>query len=342
VTTLQSSVRAFIVERMSIHALVQPLAREQQGFVTWRDLRALGLRPNRIVRAVRRGELVRRGRGVYALPETQLEPNLHAVAKAHRGAVSHDTAAMWWGMELAHTPDRRHLTVPRNRGRLRDAISAWRLHRAGLTSADQVMRHGLCVTTPLRTVLDCARLLPLAHAVVIADSAVRKRLVRWSELQAVVETLPPGPGRRKVQRVVSAVDPKCGSVLESLLRVLLWENGLLPPESQYVFVDAAQRFVGYLDFAWPALRLAVEAEGFEFHSQRAEHRRDCQRHNALAGRGWWLLRFTWEDVVLRPDEVIATVRETLETLAELVVTGTSSTQREASTTSSPLVASGVA
>lgn len=103
-------------------------------------------------------------------------------------------------------------------------------------------------------------------------------------------------------------------MLESLLRVLLWERDLLPPETQFPFKDGENAWVGYFDFAWPELRLVIEADGFDYHGQREHLRRDCRRHNALTRRGWWLLRFTWEDVVLFPDEVVAAVRETIATL----------------------------
>ncbi|MFL6238301.1 MAG: type IV toxin-antitoxin system AbiEi family antitoxin domain-containing protein [Actinomycetes bacterium] len=299
---------------MNLRAVVEAIAKEQAGLINSQDLQRLGLSRTRVRTAVRRGMLVRRGRGVYALPEAPLDPDLHAKAMTIGGVISHDSAAAWWGMELSHSPERQHMTLPRHRGRKRDSVPGWRLHRAVLPAGDVACKDGLPVTTPLRTILDCARTLPLAAAVALADSALRKNLVRLGELEAAVASLPRGPGRRRVQHVVDLLDPKAGSVLESLLRILLWENGLLPAQTQFELCDAAGRWVGYFDFAWPELRLVIEADGFEFHSQREHLRRDCRRHNALTKRGWWLLRFTWEDVVLFPDDVIATVRETLDAL----------------------------
>jgi very-short-patch-repair endonuclease len=282
------------------------------------DLQRLGLTRSQVSRATRRGVLVRRGRGVYALPEVAPEPDLHGRAKTLRGTISHCTAALWWGLEMAHSPTRQHLTVSRNRGRRADAVRGWRLHRANLPADALTVHKGLPVTTPLRTVLDCARRLPLAPAVVIADSALRKRLITIDELVAASAQLPPGPLRGRVRLVVSLADPRSGSVLESLTRVLLWENGLAPTESQYSFRDSRGLWVGYFDFAWPAFRLVLEADGFEFHSSRADLRKDCRRHNALTQRGWWLLRVTWEDVVFDPGSVIAMVRDALAALAPLV------------------------
>jgi very-short-patch-repair endonuclease len=114
-----------------------------------------------------------------------------------------------------------------------------------------------------------------------------------------------------VMTVAVLADPKSGSVLESLTRVALWRAKLLPPESQYAFHAHTGELVGYVDFAWPLLRLLLEADGFEFHSTRAQHRNDCRRLNAFTCRGWWLLRVTWEDVVYNTEEFVETVRKAL-------------------------------
>ena len=62
-----------------------------------------------------------------------------------------------------------------------------------------------------------------------------------------------------------------------------------------------------MDFCWVAERLVVEADGFAFHSDRAAYRKDRERMNALERLGWRVLRFTWEDVVRRPEYVVAAV-----------------------------------
>jgi very-short-patch-repair endonuclease len=50
-----------------------------------------------------------------------------------------------------------------------------------------------------------------------------------------------------------------------------------------------------IDFAWPALKLAMEIEGGLFvkgaHGRGAHYRSDCEKYNALAEMGWTLLRY---------------------------------------------------
>src|SRR5699024_10156357 len=74
------------------------------------------------------------------------------------------------------------------------------------------------VTTPVRTVLDCARDLPFPSALTVADSALRQRAVDRSDLQAAVAALPARfPGRARAKRVIDAASPQAAGPLESVL-----------------------------------------------------------------------------------------------------------------------------
>jgi len=66
-----------------------------------------------------------------------------------------------------------------------------------------------------------------------------------------------------------------------------------------------------VDFCFPAQRLAVEIDGFAYHSGVAEFRRDRQRQNILVSAGWTVLRFTWWDLLERPETVAMQVLHAL-------------------------------
>ena len=51
-----------------------------------------------------------------------------------------------------------------------------------------------------------------------------------------------------------------------------------------------------LDFAWPELRLAIEIDGFTYHSSSAAFDRDRRRQRKLELDGWRFLRFTAAEV----------------------------------------------
>jgi len=216
--------------------------------------------------------------------------------------LSHETAARALGLELLHDGEER-ITVARNRSRL--TLPGWQVVRSDLPPDARDARDGLACTSIARTLLDLARVLPLDQAVVAADSALRLGVVRLEDLSAMGTKT--GRGAARIRRVLKHADPKCGSVLESLLRVLLAQAGIPTPVTQYRVLDHGGE-VARVDFCWPAARLVVEADGYAFHSSRDDYRRDRRRMNELERLGWRVLRFSWEDVTQRPDHVVGLVR----------------------------------
>jgi very-short-patch-repair endonuclease len=69
------------------------------------------------------------------------------------------------------------------------------------------------------------------------------------------------------------------------------------PEREHRFAPPRRwRF----DFAWPALMVAVEAEGGTWaggrHTTGTGFRADCQKYNAAVELGWRVLRFTGTEI----------------------------------------------
>lgn len=250
-------------------------------------------------RAVAGGEIVRVARGYYALPSL---PDPRLTASRLRGAVSHVSAARLWGLQVV-TPGREvHVTVPAHRkGRRADAV----LHWVDLPSAE--IANG--VTSPLRTVLDCARTLPFPEALAIADSALNQQLVGLHELRAAASARA-GAGRRRVLRVAQAADGRAASGLESVLRATVLQNRIRCFTPQWSITDDG--FSARVDLGDPLHRVALEADSFEHHGFRAALVRDCRRYDELVVRGWLVLRFAWEQVMFEPewvaDVVVAALR----------------------------------
>src|SRR2546421_2789239 len=61
----------------------------------------------------------------------------------------------------------------------------------------------------------------------------------------------------------------------------------------------------------PRARLAIEADGWEFHSGKAAWQHDLRRRNALTALGWRVLNVTWQALSERPEEVLEQVRQVL-------------------------------
>jgi very-short-patch-repair endonuclease len=73
---------------------------------------------------------------------------------------------------------------------------------------------------------------------------------------------------------------------------------------QYPVVRADRR-LAIFDFAYPALRLAIEVDGNGTHATPEQRRADNERSNQLPS--WRVVRFTHEDVIRRPRVVATTV-----------------------------------
>ena len=289
---------------------VTALLARQGGIARQRDVRRAGMSRRCLRRLLLEGRLrALTPHLVTNVTAPAPDEQLRAAAIGLAATISHEDAALMWGIELATPPQLRHVTVGRNRSGLRHAHT--RVHRAYLSADDRIQLDGVWVTVALRTLIDLCRTLPVAEAVVAVDSALRQDRVSVEELTGALRDLPAGRGRDRVARALLLLDPASGSVLETLCRVLLHQAGLAPAETQLDVRDSKGRWIGRVDFAWPDQLLVVETDGFAFHADRQSYRTDRRRGNALVLEGGRVLRFSWEDVVERPDEVVATVRAAL-------------------------------
>ena len=71
--------------------------------------------------------------------------------------------------------------------------------------------------------------------------------------------------------------------------------------------------VFFVDIAFPALRLVIEIDGWEFHGTRAAFTRDRWRYARLGAATWTVLPFAAE-ALDDPDEFIAVVRTAMQNL----------------------------
>lgn len=253
----------------------------------------------RAIRAALTAGTIRRiAKGVYALPEA---PPALTAARSQGGAVSHLSAAQHWRLGVLAAPSLPHVTLPIGRQRRRAGLPCV-VHWADVPVIDDV-------TTPIRTVLDCARTLPMNEALTVADSALHLGLVDHDELLDASARLV-GPNRRRIQQVVRLADRRAESVLESALRAILIEEGIDGFEPQVPVRDAG--FSARLDLGHRQRRIGLEADGFEHHGGRTAFVRDCRRQVNLSLRGWLVLRFSWEDVMYGRDWVVEAVRGALE------------------------------
>lgn len=248
----------------------------------------------RVRSAHSRGDIVRDGHGRYALPGAD-----EALRAGNRlsAVVSHGSAAAHWGWEMKHPPKQPCLTVPRKRHLTSERREGVQVTWADLDPAEVAHR---LVTAPGRTVIDCAKTMPFDEALTVADSALRHHNTTGSRLLALAEEVK-GKGRSRCLRVVREATGKSANPFESVLRAIGLDVLALDLQPQVTLSDDG--FTARPDLVDVRLRLVVEAESFEWHGKRKALKRDCERYNALAIRGWTVIRFSWEHVMLEPGYV---------------------------------------
>lgn len=279
-------------------------ALEQLGGIASRKELLTKVTRAQIEAALAAGAVVRPTRGRYALPTD------HAAREAARrltGTAVLISAAAHWEWKRMWEPTRPQVAVPVGRKvapeRRADVDLRWRS-----IPKDDVVDGW--VTSRVRTVLDCAVLLPFPQALAIADSALRSRTVTPRELLARVDGLD-RQLRPRVRRVLECADDRAANPFESALRAILLDVPGLTVEPQ-VRVDDGSGFVGRVDLADRRLRIVIEGESFEFHGEKEMLDRDCKRYSRLSADGWLVLRFSWSQVMARPAWVRSLVAAAVE------------------------------
>ena len=263
------------------------------GWATRAQLRA-HVTERQIDRAVHAGLLQRVGRGRYTLAGFDIT---RAAAVELAAVISHRSAALARGWSVRSEPRRPELIVPRSRKvvpvRRRGRDVRWR----DLPGCD--VEDGL-LTTPVRTVVDCARDLPLTEALAVADSAIRSGAVTAEEL---VERVPSLLRSRSTtaELVLRQASGLAANPFESALRALTVQavGPVFTPQVE-IWVDGV---TVRPDLVSEALRIVVEADSHEFHTSRAQLVRDCWRYDELTLAGWLVLRFSWDHVMFEEDWV---------------------------------------
>jgi hypothetical protein len=173
------------------------------------------------------------------------------------------------------------------------------------------------VTSPARTIVDCAGILDAQGVVGLIEQSAVEGLLDVAAIDRVLD----GPRRRGSKQLLRAVAPwrryrrgiKIRSRMEAKLLPLFSEAGLPIPQT-----NAKLRLAGHVyevDFLWREQKLVVETDGGRFHDNPAAGTRDSERNRALARAGYRLPRLGWEDLRDRPDQTMRQIRRLLRPTA---------------------------
>lgn len=254
--------------------------------------------------------------GVYcvaAAPETTLMRVHAAVLYAGTGArASHYTAASLFTIDADYVSDV-FVTVPHDR-KVEDQPGV-RIHRSRqLAGAHVTTQRRVPTTSATRTVVDLAPLMPRPALDAMISDAIRHRLISVDYLRRLDNRLANRRGVSPLRAVLDDFDPEMESVLEREYAALIEAAGMSVGAPQFQVFDGPL-LVARVDFAYVDLRLAVEVDGYYYHSREDQIDRDRRRERALARSKWDVVRFTTSDIRDAPAAVVADVTDRLRARA---------------------------
>ena len=280
--------------------MLEDYLRSHDGVITLAQALSSGLSHSAIQRRVTSGQWRRCANGVYFADDRPFTTaaRVRAAVWGHGAAATASglTAAWWLGL-TATEPNQVEVTVPRN-SHGRGAVAV-RIRRRDLSDEDVVDCRGLRVTGIALTVLEASA--RRGGGPKIMDSALQRR-VGLADLQRAHLRNRGRYGAASARRMLDAAAGGARSEAERLVIQLLRSAGIRGWQVNYA--------VGpYLvDIAFPEKRIAIEIDGWAFHSDQQAFQNDRTRQNRLALQGWQVLRFTWLDLTQHPDRVLAQIR----------------------------------
>jgi predicted transcriptional regulator of viral defense system len=283
----------------------------------------IGIPPHLVRSLTASGDLVRMRHGVYATRAAVQWAGTDATRRhvlrvlAARATVGHHAVASYHSAALLHRLDLLNslpedtvtLTLPPDKPWKRARPASVTFHTADLPAEHLTRLYSLPVTTAARTVIDLARTLPFADAVVAADSALHKEKAAKPEMGKVLDFCTRWPGVIQARRVVEFADERAESPLESVARILFDQSGLDAPELQATVFTPSGTF--RVDFLWRAHKVIAEADGLGKYNDRGDAVKQLERDRRLRDAGFQVVHFTWKELFGTPELVLRRIREAL-------------------------------
>lgn len=254
------------------------------------------------------GEIRKISRGIYVTADA---PELAVLAHKFNAKVTCTSALEFSGLRTLSKSEEVHLAIPRDSGiripqHLRGRVILHRENPAWLALSErsnQFLRtpNGLKQTNllaPWAAVFARITICQTLQAAVVAlDAGISENLIERDDVEHLLRK----GHYPSALRVLDFAARSSQSVLESIVRLVLVQAGISV---------SAQKFitgVGYVDLLiedW----LVIELDGFAYHADREQFRKDRARDRELVKLGYTVLRYAYEHVINNPELVLADVR----------------------------------
>ena len=298
---LRGSICSFEQVRRKGAGEVARLAWLQHKVLHRQQLLAAGVGRGAIAHRLRTGRLHSLHCDVYLVGSERQEPFSRAMAAALHlrgdGVLSHLIAAAIWGV-VDDIPDQIDVTLVGRNANRQPGVTIHRV--ATLDSAEVRWRHGLPVTSPARTILDLAAILPLIELEAALAEARHRKLVNDRQLEKAVARAPRHAGVARLRRLLESDQvSRTRSHYERRLLQMIRAAGLPSPVTNV-------KVEGHLvDMVWHDRRLIVEFDGFKFHGDRRAFETDRRRDQDLVAAGYRVIRITARQIENEPLAVLA-------------------------------------
>jgi hypothetical protein len=188
--------------------------------------------------------------------------------------------------------------------------------RVSLLEGEYQRRGEITCTTPARAAFDIGSRArgTLATTVAHLDALVHATKVTAGAVAEVAARHPGSPGLRQLETALELVDGGAASPRETRLRLLLIGAGLPVPTTQIPVVRDG-RAIAYLDMGWEELMVAVEYDGDQHRTDRAQYVKDIRRIELLERMGWIIVRVVAED---RPADILRRVHDAIARRSSIV------------------------
>jgi very-short-patch-repair endonuclease len=249
-----------------------------------RDLITAGYTRHQIRRAVDAGHLERVRRSWLVTRRCTME---HRAAAEVSGRVTCVTAAKRLGLWQGATAEV-HLAVPATSSRI--------------VSAGNVLHWGAGPVPVARFTVDDAVLNVLFHtarccdrddAVAIWEAALRKKVVTLAQLRRTAWH------STKADEVLSLVGTLSDSYLETRFLAIMRSCGLEVRQQMLIDGHPVDALIGE--------RLIIQLDGFEFHGEAKDRRKDLRQDARLVLLGYTVLRFDYQQVLFDHEYVQETI-----------------------------------
>lgn len=287
------------------------------GVITRSGLMSRGFSRSSVVALTRSGRLIPMWRGVYrsgAVPPGPMQV-MTAVCQQHADvAIGFTTAGREWGFR--HMTDAQiHVLVPHALTPTVPGVVIHRCRRIDPVDVALPRSDGIRLTSPPRTLFDCAAILDDDRTASVIEQAIAERRCTMDTLYSTMVRLRHDrrPGSRRFEAVLESRPVLRGaarSTLERQVREAIAGAGLPEPLLNHV-VRLPSGQVYEIDICWPEFMLAVEVDHPFWHDREAEAARDKFRDRKLSVAGWSPLRLSREDVEARLADALADLRALL-------------------------------